>query len=122
MDLVRLLHLLAMAFFVGSQIFLVVAVLPALREDADREKLRAVARRFGYGTLVAIGVLAATGMSLAARFDRWDSGLLHVKLALVAAAVGLLLWHIRRPKAHAIEGLVFVVSIAIVALGVELAH
>ena len=32
-------NLLAMAFFVGGQIFLVVAVLPVLREGADRGRL-----------------------------------------------------------------------------------
>lgn len=122
MDLVRLLHLLAMAFFVGGQIFLVAAVVPALRGDADRERLRAIARRFGAGTLVAIAVLAVTGASLAGRFSQWGSGLLHAKLALAGAAVALVLWHMRRPGAHAIEGLVFAVSIAIAALGVALAH
>jgi hypothetical protein len=32
------------------------------------------------------------------------------------------LWHMRRPRQHWIEGLVFVVSLAIVWLGVALAH
>jgi hypothetical protein len=59
---------------------------------------------------------------MAADADRWDDGTLHVKLALVAAVVGLVLWHMRRPQQHAAEGAVFVVSIAIVVLGVELAH
>ena len=47
MTFVRYLHLLAMAFFVGGQLFLVAAVVPSLRADDDRERLRAIARRFG---------------------------------------------------------------------------
>ena len=62
MTLVRYLHLLAMAFFVGGQLFLVAAVVPTLRGDDDRERLRAIARRFGWGTLAAIAVLIATGI------------------------------------------------------------
>jgi uncharacterized membrane protein len=120
--LLRYLHLLAMAFFVGGQLFLVAAVVPALRGEADRDRLRAIARRFGWGTLAAIAVLVATGIPLASHFHQWDSGTLHVKLALVAAVAALVVWHIRRPQAHALEGAIFVGSLAIVWLGVSLAH
>ena len=122
MTLVRYLHLLAMAFFVGGQLFLVVAVVPSLRAEADRERLRAIARRFGWGSLVALAVLIATGAAMAGHFGRWDDGTLHAKLALVAVAGGLILWHMRRPAQHWIEGLVFLVSLVIVWLGVALAH
>jgi len=120
--LVRYLHLLAMAFFLGGQIFLVAAVVPSLRGEADRERLRAIARRFGWGTLVAIAVLIATGIPLTSHFNQWDSGTLHVKLALVALVAALVGWHIRRPQAHALEGAIFVGSLAIVWLGAALAH
>jgi uncharacterized membrane protein len=120
--LVRYLHLLAMAFFVGGQLFLAAAVLPAFRDEADRDRLRAVARRFGFGTLVAIAVLVGTGIPLASHFDQWDNGTLHAKLALVAAVAALVVWHIRRPGLHALEGAIFVGSLAIVWLGVALAH
>lgn len=120
MTLVRYAHLLAMAFFVGGQLLLVVAVVPSLR--ADRDRLRAVARRFGWGTLVAIAVLLATGIPLASRFQQWENGTLHVKLIAVAAVAGLVAWHIRRPHLHALEGLIFIGSLAIVWLGVSLAH
>ncbi len=121
-ELVRWLHLVAMAFFVGGQIFVAAAVVPALRGLPDREPLRAVARRFGGGSLVALAVLLATGVALAGHFDRWDDGVLHVKLALVVLAAGLVAWHMRRPALHAIEAAIFVVSLAIVWLGVALAH
>jgi uncharacterized membrane protein len=119
---IRYLHLLAMAFFVGGQLFLVAAVLPALRADADRDRLRTIARRFGWGTLAAIAVLVATGVAMASHFQQWGNTTLHVKLALVAVVAGLVLWHMRRPHQHALEGAIFVVSLAIVWLGVSLAH
>ena len=122
MTLVRYLHLLAMAFFVGGQLFLVAAVVPSLRADADRERLRSIARRFGWGTLAAIAVLIATGIPLASRFSQWDSGTLHAKLVLVAIVAGLIVWHMRRPRVHALHGVIFLGSLAIAWLGVSLAE
>ncbi len=48
-----------MAFFVGGKLLLAVAVVPAERSAPERERLRAIARRYGYGSLVAILVLLA---------------------------------------------------------------
>jgi len=123
-EIVRWLHLLAMAFFVGGQLVLVAAVVPSFRgaNDADRARLRAIARRFGWGSLVALVVLLATGAAMAGHFQVWGEGKLHVKLALVALAGLLILWHMRRPQQHWIEGLVFVLSLAIVWLGVAISH
>jgi uncharacterized membrane protein len=123
-ELVRWLHLLAMAFFVGGQLVLVAAVVPSFRgaADADRARLRAIARRFGWGSLVALVVLIVTGVLMAGHFQVWSEEKLHVKLALVAVAGLLILWHMRRPQQHWIEGLVFVLSLAIVWLGVALSH
>ena len=122
MTLVRYIHLLAMAFFVGGQLFLVTAVLPSLRAPEDRERLREVARRFGWGTLAAIAVLVATGISMTSHFHQWDSGTLHIKLALVIVVALLVVWHIRRPHAHVLEGGIFIGSLAIAWLGASLAH
>jgi uncharacterized membrane protein len=116
------LHLLAMAFFVGGQLFLALAVVPVERRNPDRERLRAIARRFGWGSLVAIGILLATGAAMATHDHRWGDGTLQVKLALVALTAGLVVWHMRRPQNHAIEGAILVFSLAIVALGVALAR
>jgi uncharacterized membrane protein len=118
----RYLHLLAMAFFVGGQLFLAAVVVPALRGDADRERLRVLARRFGAGTLVAITVLIATGIPLASYFHQWGNSTLHVKLGFVAAVAVLVAWHVRRPQLHALEGGIFLGSLVIVWLGVSLAH
>jgi uncharacterized membrane protein len=119
-ELVRWVHLLAMAFFVGGQLVLAAVVVPVLR--ADRAALRAAARRFAAGTLAALVLLVATGIPLASRFGDWDRTALHVKLALVVLAGALIAWHARRPDRHAIEGAILLVSLAIVWLGVALAH
>lgn len=116
------LHLLAMAFFVGGQLFLAAVVVPALRGAQTRPALRTVARRFGAGTLVAIAVLLATGIAMASHYQLWGEGALHVKLTLVAAVGALVGWHMRRPDLHALEGLIFLGSLAIVWLGLTLAH
>jgi uncharacterized membrane protein len=119
--LIRWLHLLAMAFFVGGQLMLAAIVVPVVR-GSDRAQLRAFARRFGVGTLVAIVVLVITGSLMASHFHRWSDGDLHVKLGLVVL-VGLLIgWHTRKPELHALEGLIFLLSLAIVWLGVSIAH
>ena len=119
---IRFLHLLAMGFFVGGQLVLAAAVVPSLRGEPARQGLRRVARRFGYGTLVAIAVLIGTGAAMAGHFDLWSSGKLHVKLALVGVTALLVIWHMRSPRNHALEGLIFVASLAIVWLGVSIAH
>jgi putative copper export protein len=120
-ELVRWLHLVAMAFFVGGQLMLAAVVVPVLR-GGDRAPLRAAARRFAAGSLVALLVLLATGIPMADRYGDWDRPLLHVKLGLVVVVGALIAWHARRPGRHWIEGAVFLVSLAIVWLGVALAH
>jgi uncharacterized membrane protein len=119
---IRWLHLLAMGFFVGGQLFLAAVVVPALRGPDTRPALRSVARRFGAGTLVAIGVLLASGAAMASHYHVWGEAKLHVKLALVAVVAGLVVWHMRRPQLHALEGLIFLGSLAIVWLGIAIAH
>lgn len=123
-EAIRWLHLLAMAFFVGGQLVLAGAVVPAFRgtEGAARDPLRAIARRFGLGTLVALAVLVVTGAAMASHFGDWSNGTLHVKLALVVLAGVLVAVHIRRPTNHALDGAIFLVSLAIVWLGVAIAH
>jgi uncharacterized membrane protein len=118
---IRFLHLVAMAFFVGGQLLLAAAV-PVLRRSGDRTALRAIARRFGIGTLAAIVVLAATGAAMATHFHRWGDGALHVKLGLVGAVALFVLWHMRRPELHALDAAIFIGSLAIVWLGVTVAH
>src|SRR5689334_23348349 len=120
-ELLRWLHLIAMAFFVGGQLFLAAVVVPVLR-GGDREALRRAARRFGGGSLIALAVLVATGSAMAGHFHDWSRTELQVKLALVVAVIGLVGLHAKRPTWHALEGAIFLASLAIVWLGVDLSH
>lgn len=117
------LHLLAMAFFVGGQLVFGLAVGPVLRSDPDptRERMRSVARRFGYGSLIALGVLVVTGWAMASHYDLFGSSTLQWKLGLVALVVVLTLLHLRRPKMHALQAAILLASLVIVWLGLELA-
>ena len=114
------LHLLAMAFFVGGQLVVGVAVVPVERTAPDRERLRAIARRFGYGSVVALAVLLATGIAMASHYSLWDDGTLQAKLALVALVLVLTAVHLRYPQVHALQAAILLVTLAIVWLGVDL--
>jgi uncharacterized membrane protein len=115
------LHLLAMAFFVGGQLMLAAVVVPVLRGAADREPLRRTARRFGFGTLAAIGVLLITGAAMASHLHKWSNTNLQVKLGLVVVVAFLIYAHMRRPEWHVLDAGVFLVSVAIVWLGIVVA-
>jgi uncharacterized membrane protein len=122
MELLRILHLLAMAFFVGGQIILAAAIVPVLRGETLRPQLLQIARRFGSGSLVALAVLVVTGSWMAGDLGRWDDGTLHVKLGVVGFVVALVVWHVVRPRRPVIDVLILLGSLTIVALGVSLAH
>lgn len=116
------LHLVAMAFFIGGQLMLAAIVVPVLRGFADRAPLRSAARRFGVGTLVAVGVLAATGAAMASHYHRWGDSTLQVKLGLVALVAVLIVAHMRWPQLHVFDAAIFAVSLAIVWLGIVVAQ
>jgi putative copper export protein len=113
------LHLLSMAFFLGGQLVFGLAVVPLLRDD--RERMRAIARRFGYGSLGALLVLVLTGWAMASHFSLWDSSTLHWKLGLVALVILLALSHLRWARLHALQGAILLATLAIAWLGVVLA-
>jgi uncharacterized membrane protein len=115
------LHLLSMAFFVGGQLVFGAAVVPLLRGEGDRERLRAIARRFGYGSVAALALLVLTGWAMASHFDLWGSSTLQWKVALVGVLVALALLHLRFGKLHALQGLILLVTLVIVWLGLEIA-
>ena len=71
---------------------------------------------------VGFGVLAATGAALATHEHRWGDTTLQVKLGLVVLVAILIGAHMRRPELHVLDGAIFAVSLAIVWLGVAVAH
>jgi hypothetical protein len=79
--------------------------------------MRAVARRFGYGSLVALGVLLVTGWAMASHYHLWGSSTLQWKLALVGLVIALTLLHLRHPKLHALQAAILLALLAIVWLG-----
>jgi putative copper export protein len=115
------LHLLAMAFFVGGQLMLAAIVVPVLRGSGDRVALRAAARRFGIGTLIAVAVLVLSGVAMATHLHRWSDSTLQVKLGLVVLVAVLIGAHMRRPQWHVLDAAIFAVSLAIVWLGIVVA-
>ncbi len=119
---IRYLHLLAMALFVGGQMVLAVAVVPSLRGREQNPAMRAVVRRFGVASAIALVTLIGTGTAMAGHFVRWDDPTLHVKLGLLGLVGVLLGLHIAAPRTRAISLAVLVTSLAIVWLGVRLAH
>ena len=121
-DAVLWLHLVAMAFFVGGQLMLAAIVVPVLRGVQGGEPLRAAARRFGLGTMAAFIVLIATGSAMASHLHRWGDSTLQVKLGLVGLVIVLIVAHMRKPKWHVVDAVVFAVSLAIVWLGIVVAR
>ena len=119
---IRFLHVAAVAFFVGGQLMLAVAVAPALRRHAGDEAMRAVARRFGIGSGIALAVLVATGAAMAGRFHAWSEAVLQAKLTLLGLVLALLVLHVVTPYTRALSLAVLAASVAIAYLGVELAH
>jgi uncharacterized membrane protein len=120
--LIRFLHVVALAFFVGGQLLLIVAVVPAVRRRGDEDAMRIVARRFGLGSLVAVVTLVATGAAMASHFSLWQDDLLRAKLVAVVLIGVLIGLHIATPSSRAVSIALFVASLVVVWLGVELTH
>lgn len=120
-ELVRWLHLLGVATFVGGQLMLALVVTPALRGQ-DPALMRGAARRFGIVSVVALLLIIATGAAMASHFDRWGDATLHWKIGLLVLVFVLTGLHTRVPYTRAISYAVLVTSLVIFWLGVALAH
>jgi putative copper export protein len=118
-EVMRWLHLVAMALFVGGQLMLAAVVVPVMRGD---DRMRLIARNFGMATVAAIALAVLTGMSLASELGRWQDPALHAKLGLLVLVGVIIAVHMRRPGSRALGVAMLVVSLAIVAFGVALAH
>jgi putative copper export protein len=120
-EVIRFLHLLGVALFVGGQLMLVLVVTPALRGQ-DAGLMRSAARRFGIASVGALIVIVATGAALASHFDRWGDTTLHWKIGLLVVVFVLTGLHTKVPYTRAISYAVLVTSLVIFWLGVALAH
>ena len=124
MTALRILHLLAMAVWVGGLITLGALIAALRRHGVDREVLRVIARRFGALSWPAMGILLVTGFAQVPGRG-WD-GPLVAKTAVVAVIVGLAAWHQVAAKNQspslrgALQGTILVLSIAAVGISVAL--
>jgi len=66
-------------------------------------------------------VLVITGAAMASHEHKWSDSTLQVKLGLVVLVLALIVAHMRRPQWHVLDAAVFLVSIAIVWLGIVVA-
>lgn len=120
-ELIRFLHLLGIALFVGGQLMLVLVVTPALRGQ-DPALMRGAAKRFGIASVAALVLIIATGAAMASHFDRWSDTTLHWKIGLLILVFVLTGLHTRVPYTRAISYVVLATSLVIFWLGVDLAH
>ena len=124
MNVLLYLHILGAAVWVGGLI-VVGALVPTIRNvTPDREVVRAVARRFGVVSWIALAVQVTTGSLLL--FDRVWTTTLSVKIALVLVSAILAAWHsLAAPKQSAalrgaIQGMILVLALVIVWLAIQI--
>ena len=120
-EVILFLHLLAMAFFVGGQLMLVLVVAPSMRGQ-DPALMRSAAMRFGIGSAVALFVIIVTGAAMASHLHLWSDTTLHWKIGLLALVFVLTGMHTRTPYTRALSLVILGISIVIVLLGVALAN
>jgi putative copper export protein len=118
-DVLIAIHLLAMAFFVGGQLVLATVLVPVLK---GKPEMKETAKRFGMTSGVALIVIILTGIYLAQHDHDWSNGNLWAKIILLVVLLGLLGYHIKEGQKRWIDPVLFVISIAIVVLGVVLAN
>ena len=126
-DVVLWIHLLAMATFVGGQLFLGLAVVPVFRAQGGsdgpaRDWLVPIARRFGWASLGALALLLITGSSMASHLDLWSETAMQLKLGLVGLALVLTALHVfwAHGSNHILQGLILLDSLAIVLVATAL--
>jgi hypothetical protein len=94
---------------------------PVLRRSEDRAPILGAARRFGVGTGAAFLVLIGSGSAMATHYHKWSDSTLQVKLGLVVLVFVLIGAHVRWSTSRLLDAVVFVVSLAIVWLGIVVA-
>lgn len=119
MNVIFYLHLLGATVWIGGLIVLS-GLVPAVRKVTDdREVIKAMARRFGVISWIALGLLVLTGGVLS--IDRWSQTLI-MKVGLVLVVTMLAVWHSimagdQSPAVRgAIQGVILLLSLIILAL------
>jgi uncharacterized membrane protein len=98
-DFVLWIHLLAMALFVGGQLFLGLAVVPTYvarggQSGPAHEWMQPIARRFGWASLGALAIALITGSMMASHLNLWSDSAMSAKLGLVVVAIVLTCLHV----------------------------
>jgi uncharacterized membrane protein len=126
-DVVLWIHLLAMAFFIGGQLFLGIAVVPVFRAQGGsdgpaHEWMVPIARRFGWASLVALAVALVTGAAMASNQNLWQETALNIKMTLVVIAIVLVCLHVFVTKGanRLLQTLILLDSLAIVLVATAL--
>jgi uncharacterized membrane protein len=119
---VRFLHIVGIAFFVGGQLMLASVVAPAFRRRGDDETMRLIARRFGVLSAIALALAIATGIAMASHDSLWSSNILQLKLMVLVLVGVLLALHIASPRSRAVSYAVLAASLLVVWLGVKLTY
>ena len=126
-DVVLWIHLLAMAFFIGGQLFLGIAVVPVFRAQGGSDGpahdwMVPIARRFGWASLVALAVALVTGAAMASNQNLWQETALNIKMTLVVIAIVLVCLHVFVSKGanRLLQTLILLDSLAIVLVATAL--
>jgi putative copper export protein len=123
MDVVFYLHLVGATVWIGGLI-VVATLVPAVRKVTDdREVIRAIARRFGVVSWIALGSQVLTGAWMAA--DRvWDNVLI-TKVSLVIVSAILAGWHTMAARNQspalrgATQGVILILALVILGLAIN---
>ena len=119
---VRFLHIVGFAFFIGGQLLLVAGVAPAIRRSGNEQTMRLVARRFGVGSAVALALVIGTGVAMASHFSLWSSNILQLKLMLLVGVFVLTGLHVVSPNSRALSYGIVAASLVVLWLGVKLTY
>jgi putative copper export protein len=109
LPVLRWIHLVAAAVWLGGLVVLAASVMALRRAGAPREHLQAVARQFGRVSWTAMLVAVVTGLwQVEALGFPWSYPRLHVKLALVALVIVVAFTHTLTAKrsSPALRGIV----------------
>lgn len=109
LELLRWIHLVAAAVWLGGLIVLAASVMALRRAGAPREHLQAVARQFGRVSWTAMLVAVLTGLGQVQVLGlSWSYPRLQVKVALVATVIAVAFVHTLTAKRSppAVRGIV----------------